>query len=159
VRSRLTAHLHDYADQEREITKTIDALTATHRNLQRLIDDHDIWQRVEVKLRSVERELESSGCEPERSWRSIKRMTEPLYRGRTEPWASELLAEAARVQNAIDGGNHQDAKDYFLNFRIRAANQFLDADTELVDFCGDKLREIGQPLSRLLNAVEAVQQH
>jgi hypothetical protein len=158
VRSRLAAQPHDSADQEREMTQTIDALATTHQNLQRLIDDHDIWQRVEVKLRTVERELESSDDEPKRSWRSIKRMTEPLYRGRTEPWASELLAEAVRVQDAIESGRRQDAKDYFLNFRIRATNQFLDADTELMDFCGNKLREIDQPLNRLLSAVGAMQQ-
>jgi hypothetical protein len=72
------------------MNRTIEALAATHVNLQRLIDDHDIWQRVDVKLRTVERELESSDDEPKRSWRSIKKMTEPLYRGRTEPWATEL---------------------------------------------------------------------
>jgi hypothetical protein len=91
--------------------------------------------------------------EIELSWPGLKAKAEPLYIDYADDWAKQLLADSAKLNNAIDAADPVKIKQSFRRYRRQAGDRFYQVDLALKRQCED-LRKIIEPLASILRLIE-----
>lgn len=137
-------------EKVRQFGVGVEALAALDQSLTALVQDHDHWQVVDLELRRIETAMRQDVMELEMSWPGLKAMTESLYSGITDEWASLLEADVKALDDAIAEDNPARSRRYFWRYRRRAGDRFYRVNVDLKKLCGD-LRKIGEPLTTVMS--------
>jgi len=127
----------------------VDALVSLNLSLTTLVDDHDKWQAVDLELRRIEAIMGQDTVELEMSWPDLKAMTEPLYSGSTDEWATSFRKDRDNLDSAIKAANPAQIKRYFRRYRRQAGVRFHQVDVDLKRLCED-LRKVGEPMDSVM---------
>jgi hypothetical protein len=86
------------------------------------------------------------------SWPDLKAMTEPLYCGRSDAWATSFKTGSEHLDSAIDGENTAQIRHCFRRYRRETSTRFHRVDVELNRLCED-LRRAGEPLASVIRMI------
>jgi hypothetical protein len=76
-------------------------------------------------------------------------MTEPLYSGSTDEWATSFRKDRDNLDSAIKTANPAQIKRYFRRYRRQAGVRFHQVDVDLKRLCED-LRKVGEPMDSVM---------
>jgi DNA-binding SARP family transcriptional activator len=138
--------------QVRQFGAGVEALVSLSHTLTALVDEHDRWQAVELELRRIEGIMEQGTMELEVSWPDLRAMTEPLYWGRNDAWATSFEADSEDLDNAIAVENTAQIRRCFRRYRRQTSIRFHRVDAELKRLCED-LRRAGEPLASVIRMI------
>lgn len=139
-------------DKVRQFKDGVDALAKLKHSLDTLIEEHDIWQLVDQRLRIIEVTLIYDTVELEDSWPDLVRWTKPLYSSSSEEWAVSFKENSEKLAGAIATEEPAKAKQYFGRYCSLAVERFYKVDLALKELC-DNLRLIGEPLDSVLRMI------
>jgi hypothetical protein len=131
----------------------VDALGKLEKELGDLVDQHDLWQTLEVELRLIETLVDINLDQFGMDWPDIKQKAEPLYISSKGEWANALMEESNAIGEALSNNNLVKVRRSFRNYQRRTANRFYQVDLELKALCGN-LRQIGVPLASVLEMIK-----
>lgn len=131
----------------------LEALVNLCERLDRLIEDHEQWQAVDIELRRIEALIGQDLLELEMSWSDLHRQAGPLFESRTEVWAEAFQKESKALDEALAFDNPIKTRRAFRSFRRRAGDRFYRVDLELKALCGE-LRLVGDPIASILRILE-----
>jgi hypothetical protein len=131
----------------------LDALDSLSQRLETLVQDHDLWQRMDAMLRRVEGLLELDPSELPVSWPDIKAQADRLYRDRADEWVAEMKKYSDALDKILEADNPAKSKQAFRSYRHCAGIQFHNVDVDLKALC-DKLRHLGDSLALVLRMIE-----
>lgn len=140
------------ADKVQQFESGVDALVDLDGRLSVLVADHDRWQVIDLELRRIEATMGHDTMELEMSWPPLKEMTEALYSGTEEQWASSMAADAKALDEALEQDNPARIKRHFWRYRRQAGERFFRVDVDLRDLC-EELRGIGEPLTGVMDVI------
>jgi DNA-binding SARP family transcriptional activator len=130
----------------------VEALARLSHTLTVLVDEHDRWQAVELELQRIDGIMGQGTMELEMSWPDLKAMTEPLYGGRSDAWATSFKTGSEHLDSAIDGENTAQIRHCFRRYRRETSTRFHRVDVELNRLCED-LRRAGEPLASVIRMI------
>jgi hypothetical protein len=117
-----------------------------------MIDEHDIWQEIELELHRVEEGLEQHLQELEWLWPDLKARLAPLYDGRSDRWTRELRQAGEKLERALATQSPITLAAAFRPFRRQAGLCFFQADKKLKELCRS-LRRVDGPLNSVLRVI------
>jgi hypothetical protein len=127
----------------------VEALRHLTDELPRRVEEHDQWQRLDNELTAVERDAQRTLTEDKERWYDLRRLSEPLFTGSSEPWATTFKARVDQLNAAVDAGDSAKVASAFLSYRSSADNRFYRVDDELHKLCVS-LRGSGEPMQIMI---------
>jgi len=135
----------------RLIGQGVAALELLSQNLAKLIDEHDIWQEIELELQRIER-VEQLLQELAWLWPDLKTRFTPLCHERNDRWTRELWQVGEKLERALATPTPTTVTAAFRPFRRQAGLCFFQADKKLKDLCRS-LRRVDGPLNSVLRVL------
>jgi hypothetical protein len=139
-------------DKVKTFQSGVDALSKLEGTLNDLVEEHDLWQNLEVELRLMETLLDRDLDQFCADWPDIKQKAETLYAASTDDWANALREDSKTLDEGACSADPAKVRRGFRNFQRRVANRFYQVDIELKTLCGN-LRQIGVPLASVLEMI------
>jgi hypothetical protein len=156
-------YVHDNASElgidaarEGKVRDGIDAFSRLISKFMDLINEHNLWQRIEGELRIVETSLGSGFEQLDILWPQLRAKVEPTLAGRREVWATGLQARSNELVTALalrDPMRAAEICDLFARFRRACAKHFLFIDDQLREECG-KLANVDESLQLLIRMID-----
>lgn len=131
---------------------SLSTLIEIYVNLSSLVQKHDEWQAIDLRLRQIEITIEKDFSALENSWSYLKAMSELQFNSCEEDWAIGLRKDCENLESAILAGNKTAIKPLFRNYRRRVGFCFYRVDKDLKQLC-NTLRTIGEPLAIMLGMI------
>jgi len=131
----------------------VDALTKLEKILNDRVDEHDLWQNLEVELRLMETQVDRDLDQFCVDWPDVKQKAEGLYIASEDEWAIALKNDSLALDEAVSYLDPIKTRRGFRNFQRRVANRFYQVDLELKALCGN-LGQIGTPLASVLEMIK-----
>jgi hypothetical protein len=139
-------------DKLRQVGQGIAALELLSQNLAQLIDEHDIWQEIELELQRIEEGVEQHLQELEWLWPDLKARLTPLCHERNDRWTQELWQAGEKLERVLATPTPTTVAAAFRPFRRQAGLCFFQADKKLKDLCRS-LRRVDGPLNSVLRVL------
>ena len=136
----------------RQVGQGVAALELLSRNLAQLIDEHDVWQEIELELQRIEEHVEQHLQELEWLWPDLKARFTPLCDGRNDRWTQELWQAGEKLERVLVTPTPTTVAAAFRPFRRQAGLCFFQADKKLKDLCRS-LRRVDGPLNSVLRVL------
>lgn len=132
-----------------EFETGVDALMSLHHGLSDLIKEHGKWQIVDNDLRRIESRLAKYQEELTESWIGLRKRVNNLCQASQDKWATLLMSDSSKLDNALKAQNLTEIKQYFRSYRARAGERFYQVDNNLNELCS-KIRDVGVSLDAIL---------
>jgi hypothetical protein len=139
-------------DKLRQVRQGIAALELLSRSLAQMIDEHDVWQEIELELQRIEEGVEQHLQELEWLWPDLKARLTPLCHERNDRWTQELWQAGEKLERVLATPTPTAAAAAFRPFRRQAGLCFFQADKKLKDLCRS-LRRVDGPLNSVLRVL------
>lgn len=139
-------------DKLRQVGQGVAALELLSRNLAQLIDEHDVWQEIELELQRIEERVEQHLQELEWLWPDLKARFTPLCHERNDRWTQELWQASEKLDRMLAMPTPTAVAAAFRPFRRQAGLCFFQADKKLKDLCRS-LRRVDGPLNSVLRVL------
>lgn len=136
-------------DQLQKLAAGVEALKRLTEELPRRVEEHDQWQRLDNELAAVERDAQRALTEDKERWHDLRKLSEPLFAGSAEAWATTFKARVEQLDAAVAAGDPAKVSSTFLSFRSSADNRFYRVDDELHKLCVS-LRGSGEPMQIMI---------
>jgi hypothetical protein len=140
-------------DKLRQIDQGIIALEQLGQSLAKLIEEHDVWQRIDLDLHLIENNLEQQLDQLGWMWPDLQAKIGVLCGSRSDRWTESLRQAAAKLEEALARQTSSGIITAFRPFRSQAAKCFYQADKQLKELC-ESLRRVDGPLNSVLSIVE-----
>jgi hypothetical protein len=131
----------------------INALNGLEVSLDALKDSHNEWQEIDVLLRLVDGTIAINYSQLEIFWPDLKEKTTEQCAGFAEPWASRLMQDMARLDEALNNSDDMRIRQHFQSFMTRASYRFYEVDKALKELC-EQLRKVGEPLTQVWEMIK-----
>ena len=131
----------------------VEELAEMNGNLTSLINDHDIWQQIDLELRRIQSTLVYDATDLVDSWPYLKSEVENLTRSKNNQWEEEIKEDIKKLDAIVGSDNYIRLKRDFRLFYRRMAYRFYQVDVDL-KVLSDNLRYVGQPLASVMRILQ-----
>jgi hypothetical protein len=140
------------AEKLDQIGRGITALEQLSQILSRIIEEHDIWQDIDLELHRVEENPTEHMQEFDWLWPDLKARVELLCSGRGDRWTQDLRRVEEKLDRALAAHDLSAIVAAFRAYRHQVGMCFFQADKNLKELCRS-LRRVDGPLNAVLSIV------
>jgi hypothetical protein len=140
------------SEKLRQVGQGVAALDLLSRSLAQLIDEHDVWQEIELELQRIEEHVEQHLQELEWLWPDLKARVTPLCHETDDRWTQELWQAGEKLERVLATPTPTAVAAAFRPFRRQAGLCFFQADKKLKDLCRG-LQRVDGPLNSVLRVL------
>lgn len=140
------------AEQITTFNTGVQELRGMFTQLNGLLNEHNLLQHISWKLQHIRAQMEQDLLELQYSWDDIKTRAEPLYMGRSEIWAVEMLQKSQALDTSLNAENPNEPRRAFGRYAYAVSDRFYKVDVDLKTLC-EQLRKIGDPLAALIRSL------